>query len=230
MRPPRGAGSDDADRRHGALRVEEMLRFAESRRPDVRSAHERPEALRASAKEPLYRLAPTLGATGQMRLTANPHPTERAHDETAVLTLSWPVFDAGVRYADRRTRVAQAESQSYDERLLRRSIATDVNIALAALRAARESYAVTEQAVQAAQRNTEETNILDGQGLARAIELTDANATRFDAEVNFQSAKLLMEQAYLQLRLALGLDPVGDEFAPGSAPEVPPDAPPGGAP
>lgn len=215
---------------HGAFRVEELLRFAEGRRPDVRAAHERTEALRASAAEPLYRLAPTLGATGQMRIAANPLPTERPHDETAVVTLTWPVFDAGVRYADRKTRIAQAESQSYDEKLLRRSIATDVGIALAALRAARESYAVTEQAVLAAQRNTEETTILYGQGLARAIELTDANATRFDTEVNFQASKLLMEQAYLQLRLALGLDPIGDEFAPGGAPPPAADVPQDGAP
>ena len=67
-------------------------------------------------------------------------------------------------------------------------------------------------AVTAAQRNTAETELLYKQGLARAIELIDANARRFDAEVNRATAKLAMEQAYLELRFALGLDPT-DEVA-----------------
>ena len=55
-----------------------------------------------------------------------------------------------------------------------------------------------------------ETQILYRQGLARAIELTTANAQRFDAEVTRATAKLAMEQAYLDLRFALGLDAVGE--------------------
>jgi outer membrane protein TolC len=195
----------------GGLNTEEIVRSAEARRPDVRSARERTEALRAAAREPLYRLAPTLSATAQVRLTVDPIPPDRVHDESAQLTLTWTLYDAGVRYGDKKTRAAQAESQALDERQLRRSIATDAGIATASLRAARETYRISEEVVEAARRNTTETEILYQQGLARAIELIDANASRYDAEVSRATAKLSMEQAYLELRFALGFGPLDDD-------------------
>jgi outer membrane protein TolC len=71
---------------------------------------------------------------------------------------------------------------------------------------------VSEQAVATAQKNTDETTIQYRQGLAKAIELTDAIATRYDAEVTLATAKLAMEQAYLNLRFALGLGPISEEL------------------
>jgi outer membrane protein TolC len=189
---------------------ENQVRVALDRRPDLRAAHERTEALRASASEPYYRLAPTLSASAQMRVLPDPLPTERGHEETATLNLQWNIFDAGFRYADRRTRTAQAESQALDESLLRRSIENDIRVALVSLKAAREAFKIADEAIAAAQRSSDETEILYRQGLARAIELTDATARRFDAEVTRASAKLSMEQAYLELRFALGLGPVDD--------------------
>jgi outer membrane protein TolC len=186
------------------------LDAARDRRPDVRASHERTEALRASAREPNYRLLPSINATGQMRVLPDPQQAERAHEESITLNLQWAIFDNGSRYADRRTRLAQAESQSLDEQLLRRSVEADVQAALATLRAAREAFKITEEAIAAATKSAEETEILYRQGLARAIELTDANGRRFDAEVSRASAKLSMEQAYLELRFALGYGPVDE--------------------
>jgi outer membrane protein TolC len=188
------------------------VQAALDRRPDVKSAQERTEALRLSATEPNYRLIPTLSAQGQLRVIPDPLPTEKATAETVTLNLTWTVFDQGARYADRRTRVAQAESQLLDEKLLRRSVATDVELALIALKTAREAYRIAGDAVTAAQKLTEEEEVLYRQGLARAIEVTTANAQRFDAEVSRASAKLSMEQAYLDLRFALGLAPIDEDL------------------
>jgi outer membrane protein TolC len=198
---------------HFEASPENQVRAALDRRPDLRASHERTEALRSSAKEPMYRLAPTLSASAQLRVLPDPLPTERSHEEVASLNLSWNVFDAGFRYADKRTRSAQAESQALDESLLRRTVDNEIRVALTSLGAARQAFKVTEDAVAAAQKSTEETEILYRQGLARAIELTDATARRFDAEVTRASARLTMEQAYLELRYALGLGPVDEAGA-----------------
>lgn len=198
--------------RNGSWKIEDVMRRAEARRPDVKSAAEHTEALRDFAKEPLYRLVPTLGLSAQLKAAIDPLPTDPASSWNADLTLTWTIYDAGVRYADRRTRLAQAESASLDERALRRSVATDISIAIAELHAARSAYQISETAVVSAQKNTDETEILYKQGLAKAIELTDANASRYDAEVTRASAKLAMEQAYLNLRYALGLGPLTDEL------------------
>jgi outer membrane protein TolC len=192
--------------------AQSQVQAALDRRPDVRAAAERSEALRISAKEPLYRLIPGVNAQAQLRILPDPLPTERATDETVTLNLTWNIFDQGARYADRRTRLAQAESQQLDEKLLRRSVATDVDLAIIALRTAREAYRIAGEAVSATVRLTEETEILYKQGLARALELTTANSQRFDAEVSRASAKLSMEQAYLELRFALGLGPIDEEL------------------
>lgn len=197
--------------------IEEMARTAEERRPDIRAAQERTAALQQAAREPLFRLAPELTASGQGRLITSAVAPEPFYSGTLQLNLSWEIYDAGARYGDRRTRLAQAESQALDERMLRRSVATDVGLALASLASARDSYRSTDDAVAAAQRNTAETELLYKQGLARAIELIDANAKRFEAEVNRATAKLAMEQAYLELRFALGVGPVDDNLE-GAAP------------
>ncbi len=197
--------------------IEEMARTAEERRPDIRAAQERTAALKQAAREPLFRLAPELTASGQGRLITSAVAPEPFYSGTLQLNLSWEIYDAGARYGDRRTRLAQAESQALDERMLRRSVATDVGLALASLAAARDSYRSTDDAVTAAQRNTTETELLYKQGLARAIELIDANSKRFEAEVNRATAKLAMEQAYLELRFALGVGPVDDDLE-GAAP------------
>ncbi|HYQ16680.1 MAG TPA: TolC family protein, partial [Polyangiaceae bacterium] len=158
-----------------------VLAAADARRPDLRSLQERNAGLESSANEPLYRLIPTLSASGQLRLNPDPLPSEKALDEQVSLNLNWQVFDAGFRYADRRQRLAQLESGRLDEKLLKRSVQNDIELALATLRAARENYRSALLAATASQKNAEETNVLYQQGLARAIEVNDANDKQFEA-------------------------------------------------
>jgi outer membrane protein TolC len=141
-------------------------------------------------------------------------PTDPFHNESVQLGLTWTLFDSGTRYADRKTRVAVAESQALDERMLRRQVGTMLAQAVVALKAARQAYKVSEDAVAAGRKNTQETELLYQQGLAKAIELVDANERRFEAEVGLVTAKLAMEQAYLDLRYAQGLSPVTDAADP----------------
>jgi outer membrane protein TolC len=196
----------------------EAFQAAQNRRPDLRSLHEKTESLRHSAEEPLYRLIPSVSAQGQLRFVPDPLASEKAIDEQISVNLTWPIFDAGFRYADRRQRVAQVESSELDEKLLLRSVEADVQLAIASLRAARANFKAASDAVVSAQKNTDETLILYKQGLAKAIEVNDANDKQFEAEVTQQSAKLQMEQAYLDLRNALGFGPLDEDAVPAGGP------------
>lgn len=189
-------------------RHERALAAAEERRPDVRSLREKNAGLEASAEEPLWRLIPSLSVSGQVRGDPQPLGSEQALTEQASLNLSWQLFDSGFRYADRKQRLAQLESSRLDEKLLERSVANDIALALASLHAARENYESAIAAVGASQKNSEETAILYKQGLATAFEVSDALDKQFDAEVTQSAAKLTMEQAYLDLRNALGFGPL----------------------
>jgi outer membrane protein len=199
-------------------RRERALKAAQDRRADVRSLHERTEALRHSAREPLYRLLPSVSAQGQLRFVPDPLASEKAVDEQVSVNLSWQIFDGGFRYADRKQRLAQLQSSELDEQLLRRSVQNDVELALASLRAARANFAAAADAVAAAEKNMEETRILYSQGLAREIEVNDANDQQFQADVTRESAKLTMEQAYLDLRYALGFGPIDLDVTPAVSP------------
>ncbi len=185
-----------------------LANAALGRRPDVRAQHHRVEAAQFGALEPNYRFVPQLSLAAQSRVSPDPtFNSDRWHDETLTLNLNWQIWDGGARDGDRRSREAQAEIASYDERLLRRGVHVEVRSALATLRASREAYQAAGEGVEVARRNVEEAEILYRQGLARALELVTATAQRFEAEVGLATAKLNMEQAYLELRFAVGLSP-----------------------
>jgi outer membrane protein TolC len=156
---------------------------------------------------------PTLGVQGQASATTNPPATTgRWNDESVTATLSWTLYDAGVRYADKHSRDAQAQIADLDVAQLLRSVDAQVRSAAALLSASQQAYRAAGDAMKAARQSAEETSILYRQGLAKAIELVDANDSRFTAEVNYASAQYGMAQAYLALRQSLGLDPLGTEL------------------
>lgn len=183
------------------------IQAAFDRRYDVRSAHEKVEAAKDFAKEPLYRLIPSVSAQAALRFDPDPVGSAKKFDETIALNLTWNIFDAGFRYADREVRTAQLKSAELDEKLLRRTVETDIRLALVSLRSARKQFDIAETGVTAARKSLDETTILYQQGLAKQIEFTNATLSVFDAELTRESARLTMEQAYLDLRQALGMDP-----------------------
>jgi outer membrane protein TolC len=126
--------------------------------------------------------------------------------------LTWTIFDQGARYADKRSRDAQQEIADQNLLLLVRTVDAQVRSAAALLVAAQGAYRAASDGVKFAQQNVDETAILYRQGLATALELVDANDSRFTAESNFASAQFAMAQAYLGLRQALGLDALGTEL------------------
>ncbi len=184
-------------------------RGAAERRPDVLALREQAKAARESADEPRYRLAPSVDLLGQVRMAPDPAPGTSWHEESVTLSLSWTIFDGG-RYADRRSRSAQAEQIEQRERLLVRSIDAEVQAQLVTVRAARDASRIAEEAVRAARANTEETSILYQNGLARAIELVNANTEQFQAEVDAETARIEVVRGWLGLRFALGLPLLDD--------------------
>jgi outer membrane protein TolC len=188
-----------------------LARFAVDHRPDVAVARYDAIAARDFASEPLLRLVPVLGLLGQASATTNPN-APNWNEETLQGTLTWTIFDQGARYADKRSRDAQQEIADQNLLLLVRSVDAQVRSAVVLLVAAQAAYRAASDGVKYAQQNVDETAILYRQGLATALELVDANDSRFTAESNFASAQFAMAQAYLGLRQAIGLDALGTEL------------------
>jgi outer membrane protein TolC len=189
-----------------------LVQLALDRRPDVLAAKHSASAAHDFAKEPLLRIVPTLGVQGALTGTTNPPPAGHWNDETLAATLTWTLYDAGVRYADKHSRDAQATIADLSLQQLVRNVDAQVRGSVALLVSAQAALLVAKDAMDSARQSVDETAILYRQGLAKAIELVDANDTRFTAEVNYAGAEYAMALAYLNVRQSVGLDPLGTEL------------------
>jgi outer membrane protein TolC len=192
--------------------VESLVKFALGHRPDVDAKKLAAVAAHDFADEPLLRLVPTIGATASAQAVSDPGTSSPYLDESLVFTANWTLFDNGTRYADRRSRVATAQIADLTTVTLVRSVDAQVKTAFASLTSAQAAFRVAQQGFQAAKQSSEETAILYREGLAKAIELVDANDSRLTAEVEYVSAEYAMAQAYLDMRQALGEGPLGTEL------------------
>lgn len=208
LQPPQ-ATLDAAQRVPGAL--DTLVKLARDHRPDVLVAKYQALAAHDFADEPLMRTIPTLGVQGQASATTN-SATGHPDQETLTATLTWTLYDAGVRYADKRSRTAQADIAELNLQYLLRNVDAQVHGAVVSLAAAQASFRVAADGVKFAKQNVDETTILYKQGLGTALELVNANDSQFTAEVNYATAEFAMAQAYLALRQALGLDALGTEL------------------
>jgi outer membrane protein TolC len=182
-----------------------------ARRPDLVAKKHSANAAHDFASEPRYRILPSLVLSGQLSATSNSGAS--GHDVDGVIELSaqWNIWD-GNRGADEKSRDAQAAIADLNTDALARAVEAQVLSAAAQLVAAQQAMQSARSAMEASQKSANETAVLYKQGLAKAIELIDANDQRFTAEVAFAEAQFSVATAYLALRQAMGLDPIGTEL------------------
>ncbi|XHF06290.1 TolC family protein [Archangium gephyra] len=181
------------------------------RRPDLLSAKLRVEQQQALAREPLARLFPTLSASGVYSLTNEAGLSGRNWNAFVSVNLGWSLFDGGERYAERRERLALVRIQELDVAARTRRVDVSVDRANVALRTAQAQLNRGQVAFDAARQNAEETSILYRQGIASSLALSDAQVRQFEAEVALARARYALGSALLELRAAVGLDPLGKE-------------------
>jgi len=178
-----------------------------SHRPDLVARKESAAAAHDFAREPHLRWFPTLSLVGQLTANSNAGMNSHTVDGTVALTASWSIYDAGARSADARARDANATIADLESAALGRTIEMQVRSAAVQLAGAQAALAAAQDAVTSSRKGADETAILYHQGLAKAIELVDANEQRFVAEVNLAEAEYAVANAYLALRQAMGDSP-----------------------
>lgn len=185
----------------GALRI----------RLDLAASQRHAEAQAAAAGEPLRRLLPSLNANGQYRMTNEGGLSGRTRDWSAGMDLSWSIFDRGQLWADRSERRALARIADLAAQAAVRRAALEVRTALVALTSQQAAIDQAQVAAQVARVNAAQTAELYRQGLTSALAVADASARLFEAEVALAREQYGVALAYLDLRSARGLNPVGEE-------------------
>ena len=180
------------------------------RRPDIAAQRASIEALRAFAQEPNARFLPSVLFQAQTRnVNDGALFSDRTNAGFFAFSFAWPVFDAGLRRADRAERNALVRGAELQLELEQRDVERELRGAAVELISEQAALREAIAALRAARKNAEETNALYREGLASALELADANRQLFEAEVAEVTARFRMAIAYLALREAQGVGPVG---------------------
>ena len=185
------------------------IEAARQRRTDIAAQRARVEALRAFAAEPAARFLPSVLFNAQARNVNDGPITDRNNLGFMGVTFAWPVFDAGVRRAERAERKAIVRGQELELEAALRDV--DRQMRGAGVQLSTEQAALREAAaaLRAARKNADETNALYREGLASALELADANQQLFESEVAEVTARYRMAVAYMAVREASGVAAVG---------------------
>ncbi len=195
-----------ASGRHELVATDEVITQSVARRADLLANKELARAAHEFAKEPRARYLPSIDLGAQV--TAQAPADERSIDVLLGVNLSWTLWDSGERSAQARQREGRATIADLEAKLLAREIEAEVKTAAQLLASRQQALAAAAAARDAARKGADEAGILYRQGLAKAIELVDANDQRFVADVNYATAEFDVASAYLSLRLAMGLQPL----------------------
>ncbi|HEX2059407.1 MAG TPA: TolC family protein, partial [Thermoanaerobaculia bacterium] len=183
---------------------------AQQRRNDILATRAEVQAQRAFADEPPARFLPSVQFQAQTRNINDGPVSAREQDGFVGLSFAWPVFDAGVRNAERAERLAQLRGLELELEASLRQVEREMRSAGVQLATEQAALREAAAALTAARKNANETTALYREGLASALELADANQRLFEAEVAEVTARYRMAVAYLSLLEARGELPLGE--------------------
>jgi outer membrane protein TolC len=188
-----------------------LIPAAGDQRLDLHSLRWHAKAQRASVIEPVLRWLPDLSLNGQYRFTNESGLSGRTTNWSVGLTLNWVLFDGLTRIGDYKERKALAHVADLDLQAGLRQVELQVRSGLVNLATQQASLKQAEVALDVARKNAAETAELYRQGLTGALEAADANVRLYEAEVEFIRARYGLAVAFLNLRMALGLGPFGNQ-------------------
>jgi outer membrane protein TolC len=187
--------------------VDEALVEAQRNRTDVKLADERLRAARNVARDDYTDYLPTL--SGSFAPFFQTPPTAQYPDKgwVAMITLSLPLYDGGLRYGLARERDAlQAESTIHlDE--THRQASSDVRAAAEAVTRTRQSLVSARVSAFKAKQALDMSNIAYRAGASTNIEVIDAERAALDADTAAAVAEDSVRQASVDLLAASGRFP-----------------------
>lgn len=186
-------------------------------RYDIRSQFRTADALREFAKEPARRFVPSLGVSGQYRITSDDNLPRENTDWNVSLNLTWNLWDGGERAAEESEREANAMAAQLQAEALLRRAGFEYRSAVATVEASETAVRQAQAAVEIASRNASEVSELYRQGLATALVVADAGLRLFDAEVDLARERYALGLAHLDVRASLGQEPSSTAGAIGGA-------------
>ncbi len=211
---------------------EALVGLALAGRQELVALEERLQEARRLALAPRLGWVPRLDLRGIYRWTNEAGLSGNSEDWNIGANLTWEIFDGGDRSALAAQRDAVASEIEFGLAQRRRQVALEVDRASADLASAEAALVQARNQVTFASQNAEEVRERFLNGLATALEQTDAQVSAFEAEVEVARQGFAHDVAALALERALGGWPAGhaanagySDISPASHPPRPEEVP-----
>lgn len=191
---------------------ETLVAQALAGRQELAALDQRWQAARQLALAPRLGWVPRLDLRGVYRWTNEAGLSGNSEDWNLGANLTWELFDGGDRGALAAQRDAAAKEAELDLAQRRRQVELEVDRASADLATAEAALGQARTQVAFAAQNAEEVRERFQNGLATALEQTDAQVAEFEAEVEVARQGFARDVADLALQRALGGWPAGAAF------------------
>lgn len=188
---------------------ETLVTQALAGRQELAALDQRWQAARQLALAPRLGWVPRLDLRGIYRWTNEAGLSGNSEDWNLGANFTWELFDGGDRSALAAQRDAAAKEAELDLAQRRRQVELEVDQASADLATAEAALAQARTQVAFAAQNAEEVRERFQNGLATALEQTDAQVAEFEAEVEVARQGFARDVADLALQRALGGWPAG---------------------
>ncbi|HYG68053.1 MAG TPA: TolC family protein, partial [Anaeromyxobacteraceae bacterium] len=197
---PTGADPAAAD---AAAAVTEAL----GSRPELAAERAQIDAAEGQVRSAWARLAPQLSGSVSAFASDVPYPTGEKDGWRALLELTWPLYDGGLRYGKRRQAEAQLSGARAAAEAQRLAIVQEVRDAMRDAEVARERLRLAEQQRALAADTASTAGRSFEAGVASSLDVVDANDRLFAADVGLADARARLAQARIALDRAVGRAP-----------------------
>jgi outer membrane protein TolC len=175
-----------------------------SEHPQVRVSEAQQSAARAASHAAVWRHAPTLSASGALMASDVAYPTGETTFWRVGLDLNWVLYDGGARYG----LAERAAAQRTQAEASGRRVALDLSRALADAEQAEATALQTLALAQSGARTAAvaedtATRLYEG-GLARSLDVLDAQQRRLESDLALAGATAAVATARVDRLLAMG--------------------------
>jgi outer membrane protein TolC len=187
--------------------VEALFREALDARPEMKAQAAVVRAYEKQKSAALWRLAPSLSASGGAQAQTVPYPTGDQYGWRVSVDLTWTLYDGGWRYGKADQAEAQAAEARAAENGTRLQIlqevqnsARDVEVARERLRLARQERETAAAAAASAKRGF-------GEGVTSSLDVLSANDLLYVSEIQVATASARLGGSLAGLDRAVGRAP-----------------------
>ncbi|MCP3098249.1 TolC family protein [Myxococcus sp. K15C18031901] len=183
-------------------------------RPDAAAARLNVDLARGGRRQVAMEYLPNLFATGNFTATNTGGLTGQATNWNVGLSLSWTLFDGGLREANLREASGKIAEANANLRGAEEKIRDEVRKARGELETAEVNLATAEERVKLSWESARLAKQSFDAGATTYLQVTDVNATLASAQLSAVAEALNVQLSRLALARAMGLfDPTGNSLA-----------------